>query len=96
MGFDDSPVATSVSPALTTMRQPSFAQGERMATVLLDLVLHFLFGRKAPLNPWQADTLEWASGTPPRSYNFASLPPLPTRLTESMNSATSATRSLSR
>lgn len=38
MGFDDSPVATSVIPPLTTMRQPSFAQGERMATVLLDLL----------------------------------------------------------
>ena len=38
LGFDDSPVATSVSPPLTTMRQPSFAQGERMATVLLDLL----------------------------------------------------------
>ena len=38
MGFDDSPVATSVSPQLTTMRQPSFAQGERMAGVLLDLL----------------------------------------------------------
>ncbi|WP_137845322.1 LacI family DNA-binding transcriptional regulator [Microbacterium sp. 2FI] len=38
MGFDDSPVATSVIPHLTTMRQPSFAQGERMATVLLDLL----------------------------------------------------------
>ncbi len=38
IGFDDSPVATSVSPQLTTMRQPSFAQGERMAEVLLDLL----------------------------------------------------------
>lgn len=38
VGFDDSPVATSVTPPLTTMRQPSFAQGERMATVLLDLL----------------------------------------------------------
>ncbi|WP_169582998.1 MULTISPECIES: LacI family DNA-binding transcriptional regulator [Microbacterium] len=38
MGFDDSPVATSVQPQLTTMRQPSFAQGERMATVLLELL----------------------------------------------------------
>ena len=38
IGFDDSPVATSVTPQLTTMRQPSFAQGERMATVLLDLL----------------------------------------------------------
>jgi DNA-binding LacI/PurR family transcriptional regulator len=38
IGFDDSPVATSVSPQLTTMRQPSFAQGERMADVLMDLL----------------------------------------------------------
>jgi len=38
MGFDDSPVAVSVTPQLTTMRQPSFAQGERMASVLLDLL----------------------------------------------------------
>jgi DNA-binding LacI/PurR family transcriptional regulator len=38
VGFDDSPVATSVIPQLTTVRQPSFAQGERMATVLLDIL----------------------------------------------------------
>lgn len=38
MGFDDSPVATSVTPALTTVRQPSRAQGEHMAAVLLDLL----------------------------------------------------------
>ena len=38
IGFDDSPVATSVSPQLTTMRQPSFIQGETMAEVLLDLL----------------------------------------------------------
>ncbi|HEX5728407.1 LacI family DNA-binding transcriptional regulator [Microbacterium sp.] len=38
IGFDDSPVATSVSPQLTTVRQPSFAQGEGMADVLLDLL----------------------------------------------------------
>lgn len=38
IGFDDSPVATSVTPQLTTVRQPSFAQGEQMASVLLDLL----------------------------------------------------------
>lgn len=35
VGFDDSPVATSVTPALTTMRQHSFRQGEMIADVLL-------------------------------------------------------------
>lgn len=44
IGFDDSPVATAVTPALTTIRQPSRAQGARMADVLLDL----LAGREAP------------------------------------------------
>ncbi|BDV29446.1 LacI family DNA-binding transcriptional regulator [Microbacterium terricola] len=38
VGFDDSPVARSVLPELTTMRQPSFAQGEMMADILLDLL----------------------------------------------------------
>ncbi len=38
VGFDDSPVATSVSPQLTTMRQPSRDQGAAMADVLLALL----------------------------------------------------------
>ena len=57
----------------------SFVMAFGVATVILDVVLHFKLGRRAPLNPWGADTLEWASGTPPRSYNFASQPPLSTR-----------------
>jgi LacI family transcriptional regulator len=44
VGFDDSPVATSVTPALTTMQQPSFQQGQTMAGVLLDV----LAGREPP------------------------------------------------
>lgn len=43
VSFDDSPVATRVTPALTTMRQPSHEQGVRMASVLLDR----LAGREA-------------------------------------------------
>ncbi|MFT4211720.1 MAG: LacI family DNA-binding transcriptional regulator [Microbacterium sp.] len=38
VGFDDSAIATGTVPALTTMRQPSFAQGQTMARVLLDLL----------------------------------------------------------
>jgi DNA-binding LacI/PurR family transcriptional regulator len=38
IGFDDSPVATSTTPQLTTMRQPSLEQGDKMASVLLDLL----------------------------------------------------------
>ena len=56
-----------------------FVMAIGIASVLLDLVLHFRFGRIAPTNPWNADTLEWATGTPPRMYNFASQPRLATR-----------------
>jgi cytochrome c oxidase subunit I+III len=56
----------------------SFVMAFGIAALLLDLVLHWRQGRKAPLNPWNAGTLEWASGTPPRSYNFASLPRITT------------------
>lgn len=35
IGFDDSPIATNVTPHLTTVRQPSRLQGETMADVLL-------------------------------------------------------------
>lgn len=35
VGFDDSPIALTTEPQLTTMRQPSFTQGEQMADVLI-------------------------------------------------------------
>lgn len=38
IGFDDSPVAQTVSPPLTTIRQPSFEQGKGMVEVLLDIL----------------------------------------------------------
>jgi cytochrome c oxidase subunit I+III len=44
------------------------------ALVVLDSVLHLRFGRRFRRDPWQAGTLEWATATPPPSYNFASLP----------------------
>jgi DNA-binding LacI/PurR family transcriptional regulator len=44
IGFDDSSVSTALTPALTTVRQPSLAQGRHMASVLLDI----LAGRPAP------------------------------------------------
>jgi cytochrome c oxidase subunit I+III len=57
----------------------SFVMAIGIAAVLLDIALHFRFGRIAPPNPWNADTLEWATGTPPRMYNFASQPGCATR-----------------
>ncbi|WP_257625070.1 cytochrome c oxidase subunit I [Variovorax boronicumulans] len=57
----------------------SFLMAFGVATVLLDIALHFRFGRKAPANPWDADTLEWATRLPPAAYNFASQPAIATR-----------------
>lgn len=50
-----------------------------IAMILLDIILHFRIGRPAGVNPWHADTLEWATSTPPQPYNFISLPANPTR-----------------
>ncbi len=57
----------------------SFVMAAGVAVVLLDLLIHGLYGRRAGINPWQADTLEWATATPPSPYNFMSLPPVTSR-----------------
>ena len=31
-------------------------------------------GPKAPTNPWHANTLEWATSSPPAHYNFERIP----------------------
>lgn len=57
----------------------SFILAMGIAMILLDIILHFRFGRLAGNNPWHADSLEWATDTPPQPYNFISLPANPTR-----------------
>ncbi|MGQ7958378.1 cytochrome c oxidase subunit I [Pseudomonas sp. SP16.1] len=57
----------------------SFVMAIGIATVLLDIVLHFRFGQPAAVNPWRADTLEWATSLPPGPYNFVSLPRISSR-----------------
>lgn len=56
-----------------------FIMAAGVAAVLLDLLLHFRFGKIAPANPWNADTLEWALDKPPATYNFLSLPSVGSR-----------------
>lgn len=56
-----------------------FVMALGVAMLLLDFVFHFRFGRRAPTNPWGADTLEWATTMPASSYNFVSLPDIRSR-----------------
>ncbi|WP_295371697.1 cytochrome c oxidase subunit I [uncultured Pseudacidovorax sp.] len=56
-----------------------FVMAFGVVTVLLDLALHWRLGRRAEVNPWKADTLEWATATPAEAYNFASQPAVHTR-----------------
>lgn len=57
----------------------SFVLSAGIAMMLLDIALHFRFGKPAKQNPWNADTLEWANSMPPSAYNFVSLPSVETR-----------------
>jgi len=51
-----------------------FIQAIGFGMFILDVILHARKGDRAPRNPWQAGTLEWAMPVPPPSYNFASIP----------------------
>jgi cytochrome c oxidase subunit I+III len=45
--------------------------------ILLFLINYFYslrWGEEAPDNPWQADSLEWSTTSPPPNYGFANLP----------------------
>ncbi|OBB35709.1 cytochrome c oxidase subunit I [Mycobacterium sp. 852002-51961_SCH5331710] len=43
--------------------------------LLLGVLLHAMrYGRPAPPDPWNGDTLEWATASPPDHYNFAVIP----------------------
>lgn len=46
IGFDDSPFAKYVTPALTTVWQPSIEKGETAATILIEGLLHPPIARK--------------------------------------------------
>jgi cytochrome c oxidase subunit I+III len=52
----------------------SFVLAFGIAVFLIDVALQFFHARRAPRNPWEAGTLEWAMPTPPPAYNFAVLP----------------------
>ncbi len=46
---------------------------------VIDIILCITKGKPAGNDPWDARTLEWATTSPPRSYNFARTPIIPAR-----------------
>src|SRR5690554_3072158 len=51
-----------------------FLMAAGVAAFIMDLYLHYRFGRRATANSWEAGTLEWSLRHPAPSYNFISLP----------------------
>jgi cytochrome c oxidase subunit I+III len=52
----------------------SFAFGLGVLLTLINAVVSHFRGARAPDNPWGADTLEWATSSPPPDYNFEAVP----------------------
>src|SRR5688500_2453771 len=48
-------------------------------TLLANLIYSLKRGPKAPTNPWNAPTLEWATTSPPAEHNFNRIPTVHTR-----------------
>jgi cytochrome c oxidase subunit 1 len=51
-----------------------------IATAILLFLINFAIsvrgGRRAPADPWEGNTLEWATTSPPPAHNFDSVPPV--------------------
>jgi cytochrome c oxidase subunit 1 len=51
-----------------------------IATAVLIFLINFAIsvrgGRRAPADPWEGNTLEWATTSPPPAHNFDSIPPV--------------------
>ncbi|MBF9044370.1 cytochrome ubiquinol oxidase subunit I [Rhodobacterales bacterium HKCCE4037] len=57
----------------------SFIMAIGLALALIDIIIHLFVAVRGKRSPWGAGTLEWATMSPPPSYNFASLPHITSR-----------------
>jgi cytochrome c oxidase subunit I len=54
----------------------AFLIAASMAPFVVNVVTSLMNGEKAGDDPWEGNTLEWATTSPPPTYNFSSLPPI--------------------
>jgi cytochrome c oxidase subunit I len=47
-----------------------------MLVFLVNVVVTLRRPRRAPADPWEGFTLEWAASSPPPAHNFDRLPPV--------------------
>lgn len=52
----------------------SYVLGFGVLVFLINYVYSLYWGEDAPANPWNGDSLEWATDSPPPNYGFADLP----------------------
>jgi cytochrome c oxidase subunit I len=57
----------------------AFIQAIAILVFVWNLVVSYWKGEKAGNDPWDAWTLEWAVGSPPPAYNFATIPTVASR-----------------
>jgi len=57
-----------------------FEIGGIAAAAILIFMINFAIsiraGRRAPTDPWEGNTLEWATSSPPPAHNFDTVPPV--------------------
>jgi cytochrome c oxidase subunit 1 len=54
----------------------AFLIAASMVPFAINAVTSLMNGRKAGDDPWEGNTLEWATTSPPPTYNFDALPPI--------------------
>ncbi|WP_405431441.1 cytochrome c oxidase subunit I [Micromonospora sp. NBC_00617] len=80
----------------------AYLLGVSLLLVLIGVVHTVRWGRPAPADPWEGDTLEWSAASPPEPYNFPVIPRVHSlhpvwdeRTTESITSGATEDRILS-